>query len=217
MINLLPGLRKYSESVFPKQQNLFESLSQGQKPHTLMITCSDSRIDPCLLTQTKPGEIFVIRNAGNIVPPFGASHGGEEAAIEFAIEGLGVRNIVICGHSKCGAMAALMDQVNLEELPSVKRWLSHAQATRKRMKTLMNDGEVHLSEVIEQNVLVQVDNLKTHPSVSNALQTGQVQIYGWVYQFERGSVGVYDPQTKGFLPSTEVKEASEDHVSRFAI
>lgn len=215
MKNLLPGLRKFSERVFPEQQELFKSLSQGQKPHTLMITCSDSRIDPNLVTQTNPGEIFVVRNAGNIVPPYGASRGGEEAAIEFAIDGLGVSNIVICGHHKCGAMAALIDKTDLTGLPSVKSWLCHAQATKKRMDE--RSGETKVSHVVEENVLVQADNLKTHPSVSAALRSGRVHLYGWVYDFEAGFIAVYDPKLKRFLPSTEVKEEAERDANRFAM
>jgi carbonic anhydrase len=215
MKNLLPGLRKFSERVFPVHQEHFESLAQGQKPHTLMITCSDSRIDPNLVTQTKPGELFVVRNAGNIVPPFGASKGGEEAAIEFAIEGLGVSNIVICGHSQCGAMAALVDKVNLDNLPCVKSWLSHAQGTKKRMES--KGGDFELTDVVEENVLVQADNLWTHPSVSAALRAGSVQLFGWVYSFETGSIAVYDPRLKRYLPSTEVREEAEKNVSRFAL
>ncbi len=215
MNNLLPGLRKFSERVFPHQQKLFESLSQGQKPHTLLITCSDSRIDPNLVTQTSPGEIFVVRNAGNIVPPFGASKGGEEAAIEFAIEGLGVSNIVICGHSQCGAMAALTGKVNLDALPSLKNWLGHAQSTKKRMETKYNDFELH--HVVEENVLVQAENLKTHPSVSASLSLGRTRIFAWVYSFETGSIAVYDPNLKRYLPSIEVREESEKDVSRYAI
>jgi len=212
---LLPGLRKFSERVFPGHQEHFESLAQGQKPHTLMITCSDSRIDPNLVTQTKPGELFVVRNAGNIIPPFGASKGGEEAAIEFAIEGLGVRNIVICGHSQCGAMAALVDKVNLDNLPCVKSWLGHAQATKRRIDAMA--GDFDLSHVVEENVLVQADNLRTHPSVSGALRSGRVQLFGWVYSFETGSIAVYDPRLKKYLPSTEVKEESEKDETRFAL
>lgn len=215
MKNLLPGLRKFSETIFPRHQEHFESLAQGQKPHTLMITCSDSRIDPNLVTQTKPGELFVIRNAGNIVPPFGASRGGEEAAIEFAIEGLGVSNIVICGHSQCGAMAALSGKVNLEGLPCVKSWLGHAQGTKKRIESMLTDYS--LNDVIEENVLVQADNLRTHPSVSGALRSGRVQIFGWVYNFETGSIVVYDPKLKKYLLSTEVKEEVERNASRFAL
>ncbi len=215
MKNLLPGLREFSENVFPQHQDLFQSLSQGQKPHTLMITCSDSRIDPNLMTQTQPGELFVVRNAGNIVPPFGSSNGGEEAAIEFAIEGLGVRNIVICGHSKCGAMAALGENVDLSGLPSVKRWLCHAHATKRRMADRKEASD--LIETIHENVLVQADNLRTHPSVSAALRASRVHLFGWVYNFESGSVDVYDPKLERFLPSTEVKEEAMKDSSRFAL
>lgn len=214
MNHLLPGLRKFSESVFPHQQAMFEALYEGQKPHTLMITCSDSRIDPNLMTQTKPGEIFVVRNAGNIIPPYGSSRGGEEAAIEFAIEGLGISNIVVCGHSKCGAMSALMDDSNLSGLPCVESWLGHAHATRKRMQ---QHDKAELIEVIRENVLVQADNLKTHPSVSAALRAGKVKLYGWVYHFETGTVSIYDSELKRYLPSIEVGEETEKNHARFML
>ena len=215
MKSLLPGLRKFSENVFPEHQPLFESLSQGQKPHTLMITCSDSRIDPNLMTQTAPGELFVIRNAGNIVPPYGSSQGGEEAAIEFAIEGLKISHIVICGHSKCGAMAALDDKVDLSTLPSVKRWLGHASATKRRISDLK--GDCTAERVVTENVLVQVDNLKTHPSVSAALRAGRINIYAWVYHFEHGTVSIYDPRNHKFVPTAEVRGEIERDVARFAM
>lgn len=215
MKNLLPGLRKFSERVFPGHKGYFESLVQGQRPHTLLITCSDSRIDPNLVTQTKPGEIFVVRNAGNIIPPFGASRGGEEAAIEFAIEGLGISNIVICGHSHCGAMAALAGKVNLDSLPSLSLWLGHAQATKKRINLTAEDTD--LNRVIEENVLVQADNLRTHPSVSCALRSDRVQLFGWVYNFETGLISIYDPQLKLYIASNEVTQEVKNHESRFAL
>jgi carbonic anhydrase len=212
--NLIPGLRKFRENVFPLKQELFQSLSQGQAPHTLMIACSDSRIDPTLVTQAEPGEIFLIRNAGNIVPPYGASNSGEEATIEYAVAGLRVRNIVICGHSKCGAMAALAAHVNLDGLPSVKRWLCNAEATKRRLEG--TPRMENLLEVVQENVLVQADNLRTHPAVSAALQSGQVRIYGWVYNFEAGTVSIYDPKIKAYLPSNTVKEDFVD-AERFAL
>jgi carbonic anhydrase len=202
MKTLLEGLRRFSNDVYPDKRSLFEELSRGQKPHTLMITCSDSRIDPNLVTQTEPGEIFVVRNAGNIVPPFGSSRGGEEASIEFAIEALGVTNIVICGHSHCGAMNALMEPEKVASLPSVEHWLRHAAATRRRVQaaqdTALSPGE--------ENVLVQAENLKTHPAVSAALRRGTLEIFGWIYQFEDGLVRIYDPSKNAFVPSSEVKE-----------
>ncbi len=216
MHDLLPGLRKFRERVFPAQQQLFEALSHGQNPHTLMITCSDSRIDPNLVTQTQPGELFVVRNAGNIVPPYGASRGGEEAAIEFAIEGLGVSNIVICGHSQCGAMGALAQQRNMEHMPSVQSWLAHAAATKRRIE-LLSIESCHVHRFVEENVLVQVDNLKTHPSVSGALRLGRIRIFGWIYNFECGSVAVYDPKTQRYVASSEVRGESEMDESRFAL
>ncbi len=215
MNNLLPGLRNFSENIFPQHQNLFETLSLGQKPHTLMITCSDSRIDPNLVTQTTPGELFILRNAGNIIPKFGLSKGGEEAAIEFAIDGLGVSNVVICGHSKCGPMAALLNPADLVNLPSVKNWLRHADSTKERVRHL--GGKVTLSDLVDENVLAQVDNLKTHPSVSGALRSGRIQIYGWVYHFETGTINVYDPTNKRYVPSTEVKEQAMKNSARYAL
>ena len=215
MHKLLTGLQNFSRHVFPKQQKHFESLSQGQRPHTLLITCSDSRIDPNLVTQTKPGEIFIVRNAGNIIPPYGASRGGEEAAIEFAVDGLGVSNIVVCGHSQCGAVSALTNNFDLSRMPSVQRWLDHAQSTRRRMMDY--DGTYDLNQVIDDNVLVQVDNLKTHPSVSAALRAGRVKVFAWVYNFELGSVSIYDSKSKSFVLCTDVDNQGINEVNRFSL
>lgn len=212
MKNLIPGLRKYSDTIFPNQKPLFDSLAQGQAPHTLFITCSDSRIDPSLVTQTQPGEIFVVRNAGNIIPPFGASKGGEEAAIEFAIDGLKVSNVVICGHSQCGAMSALIDKSKVASLPSVHRWLDHAESTLRRLRPEKKNVDC----AIHENVLVQVDNLKTHPAVSAAISRGTLRIFGWIYHFEEGLVSVYNPESKKFIASSEV-QSDDESFKRFSL
>jgi len=212
MQNLIPGLRKFSEEVFPQQRPLFENLSSGQKPHTLLITCSDSRIDPNLVTQTQPGEMFVVRNAGNIVPPFGSSRGGEEAAIEFAVEGLKVTNVVICGHTHCGAMAGLMGRVNLDSMPSLRNWLEHAAATKRRMQ----NSESTIA-VAEENVLVQADNLKTHPSISAALREKRIRIFGWLYHFETGDITLYDTGSRKFIPSCDARIGLAEGAGRFAL
>mgnify|MGYP001589311469 CR=1 FL=1 len=209
---LLQGLRKFSKDIYPDHKPLFDQLSQGQKPHTLLITCSDSRIDPNLVTQTNPGEIFVVRNAGNIIPPYGSSKGGEEAAIEFAIEALGVSNIVVCGHTKCGAMSALVQPDSVKNLPSVARWLDHAEATRRRCK----DNHEPLA-VIQENVLVQAENLKSHPAVSAALRRNSIQIFGWVYHFEIGEITIYDPTVKKFVRSIDVKDRADSDFKTLAI
>ena len=127
MQRLLDGLRVFQHRVFPALRPRFERLANGQQPHTLFITCSDSRIVPHLLTQTEPGELFVLRNAGNLVPPWTAEHAGEAATIEYAVQVLNVREIVVCGHSHCGAMQALLDPASVESLPAVRQWLAHAQ------------------------------------------------------------------------------------------
>lgn len=217
MNNLLPGLRKFTREVFPNLKPDFESLSKGQTPHTLFITCSDSRVVPNLLTQTAPGEIFLVRNAGNIVPPFGASRGGEEAAIEFAVDGLKVTNIVICGHTHCGAMAALLTPEKLDHLPAMRKWLKHASATKKRVDVLQKSRQRGLIDVIEENILVQAENLKTHPSVSAALLEKRIRIYGWVYHFESGKVDIYDPKLSKFVCSTEVQEEASKNSANFSL
>ena len=128
---LVAGVHKFTHGVFRQQQELFERLSHGQDPQTLFITCSDSRIDPNLITHTAPGDMFVLRNAGNLIPAFGGTSGGEVATIEYAVTGLEVRDIVICGHSHCGAMKGLLHAESLAEMPAVAEWLKHAEATRR--------------------------------------------------------------------------------------
>jgi carbonic anhydrase len=215
MKKLLPGLRRFSETIYPEQKKLFRELASGQTPHTLFITCSDSRIDPTLVTQTQPGELFVVRNAGNIIPPYGASKGGEEAAIEYAVEVLGVKSIVVCGHSMCGAMKALgATREELEPLPSVRLWLRHADATRRLVKVRGDEG---LEDAIEQNTLVQIQNLKTHPVVWAAIREKRVHLFAWVYHFERGHVCIYDKSKNAFVPSAECDEEAINHLEDFEL
>jgi len=203
MQKLVAGIHQFQQSVFSSQKRLFERLVNGQQPIALFITCSDSRIDPSLLMQTKPGELFIMRNAGNIVPPYGAVHGGEAATIEYAVSVLKVRDVVICGHSHCGAMTGLLKPEQLEELPAVRHWLEHAGATRRIMKENyghLTEPHARLTATVEENVLVQIENLKTHPCVAAALARGDLKLHGWVYKFESGQVFAYDPQHEQFLP-----------------
>ena len=215
MRNLLPGIRNFSFKIFPKYKDFFNSLAQGQKPHTLLITCADSRIDPTLVTQSDPGELFILRNTGNIIPAFNAAGNSEEAGIEFAVNGLGIKQIVVCGHSQCGAMSAILNEQNANgDLVNVHRWLKSADATRKMIS---KNKDITLQEVIEQNTLIQVDNLKTHPSVATAIKENRINIFAWVYNFESGCVTLYDPKEKRYVPSTEIKEKDESDTSRFAL
>src|SRR6185503_1793507 len=128
---LVAGVHRFRHEVFRQQRELFERLAHGQEPQSLFITCSDSRIDPNLITHTSPGDLFVLRNAGNLIPAYGTTSGGEVATIEFAIMALGVRDIVVCGHSHCGAMKGVLNPASVAEMPAVAEWLKHAEATRR--------------------------------------------------------------------------------------
>ena len=163
----------------------------------------DSRIDPNLLTQTEPGELFVIRNAGNIVPPYSSASGGEAATIEYAVNVLGVRDAVVCGHSHCGAMAGLLDPAAVSTLPAVQTWLVNSATTLERLEQLQAspaDAAARLTATVEQNVLVQLDHLRSHPSVAAALGRGELNLHGWVYHFETGDVTAYDAGGDCFTP-----------------
>src|SRR5262249_4796051 len=155
---------------------------------TLFITCSDSRINPNLITQTEPGDLFIIRNAGNILPPHGPYTSGEEATVEFAVAGLKVRDVIVCGHSHCGAVKGLLNPEKVAEMPAVAAWLKHAEPTWK----IISEKYRHLEDValltaaIEENVLVQIENLRTYPPVAAALAEGRLKIHGWVYKIETG-------------------------------
>ncbi len=203
MKKLLRGLRDFKTNYFSHHPELFEHLSHGQAPRVLFITCSDSRIVPNLITQTEPGEIFVIRNAGNIIPPFGAANGGEGAAVEYAIHALGIEQIIVCGHSHCGAMKGLLQIGSLEEeMPLVYDWLRHADATRRLVKE--NYQGYSKDELLEittaENVLTQIENLETYPVVHSRLYQGKLHIYGWVYLIETGEILAYDAETHSYMP-----------------
>ncbi len=200
MEKIIRGVHTYQEDVFGTQQELFERLSHGQNPDVLFITCSDSRIDPSLVTQAEPGDLFVLRNAGNMIPPYGASNGGEAAAVEFAVTGLGVSDIVVCGHSQCGAVAGLLNPQKLEKLPTVAQWLKHASTTKQIVEDKYADvsGDELMTAAIKENVLVQLDNLRTHPSVASKLAQGVLNLHAWVYTFEDGRIYAYDPDEKRF-------------------
>ena len=174
-----------------------------------LFSCSDSRINPNLITQTEPGDLFILRNAGNIIPPHGAANGGEGATIEFAVAELGVKDVIVCGHSLCGAMKGLLHPEKLGHLPAVKAWLAHAEATR----WIMMDKYQHLSSdalltaTVEENVLVQIENLRTHPCIASGLARGDLKLHAWVYKIETGQVFAYNATEHQFLPLTDAPVA----------
>lgn len=206
MQKLVEGVHQFQSSIFRSQRELFERLANEQNPEALFITCSDSRINPNLITQTQPGDLFIIRNAGGIVPPHGASNGGEGATIEFAVAGLGVKDVILCGHSDCGAMKGLLYPEMLKEMKAMSDWLSHAEATRwvVRDKYSNLNKEALLNVTIQENVLIQLENLRTHPSVAAGLSAGTLKLHAWVYKIESGEVFAFDPVVEQFAPIADV-------------
>lgn len=203
MRHLIEGVTAFQRDHFEPNREAFRKLAGGQSPTTLFVTCSDSRIDPNLLTQTPPGELFVLRNAGNVVPAYGTAPGGEEATIEYAMLGLGVEEIVVMGHSGCGAMGALLEREYLEGLPAVYSWLAHAEGARWAVEAGASyDGENLAYAIIEANVLLQLDNLLTHPSVAERHVAGEVRLHGWVYGIGDGRVRTYDASQECFVSLT---------------
>jgi carbonic anhydrase len=206
MQKLVEGLHKFQSEVFHTHQELFTALAKGQEPETLFITCSDSRISPNLITQTKPGDLFILRNAGNLVPSYGPSSGlgGEAGTIEFAVAGLGVKHIIVCGHTLCGAVKGLLNPSSLDKMPAVKAWLEHAEGTRRVMAENYSHltGKELLTAAIEENVLSQLESLRTHPAVRSRLARGDLSLYGWVYKMESGEIFQFDAASNQFAPVT---------------
>src|SRR5262249_11799058 len=161
MERLIQGIHQFQKEHFRSLHGLFQQLARGQNPETLFITCSDSRIDPCLLTQSRPGDLFILRNAGNIVPPHGTPVNGEAATVEYAVAVLGVKDVIVCGHAQCGAMKALLSPEGLRDLPALAAWLRYAEATRRVIQASYGhlSGEHLLSAAVEENLLTHLTNL----------------------------------------------------------
>ncbi|MCW5624498.1 MAG: carbonic anhydrase [Burkholderiales bacterium] len=207
MDNLLDRAARFRGQIFPRQSALYRRLAtDGQSPKALMISCADSRVVPEAIMQAEPGDLFVCRNAGNIVPPFSQANGGVSSAVEYAVVALGVRDIVVCGHSDCGAMKAFLQPEKLEEMPNVAAWLRHARAAHsvvcKAYPQL--DAAATARALALENVLTQINHLRTHPSVAAAIADGTLALHGWFFQIESGSIFAYDGNTGRF------EEASDD-------
>lgn len=196
------GVVRFQQEVFPEKRDLFERLSQGQSPEALFITCSDSRIETAMITQTDPGELFICRNAGNIVPPHTTNTGAMTASIEFAVAALKVPHIVVCGHTECGAMKGAMNPEGLDELPHVREWLGYSKAAVDIVRELGGDldEEGRMRMLLEQNVMLQLQHLKTHPAVATRLAKGDLQLHGWVYDIKSGDVCAWDEAESRFMP-----------------
>jgi len=202
MKQLVEGISKFRRDVFPEHSSLFGELATGQHPEALFITCADSRIVPELITQTKPGDLFICRTVGNLVPPYGDSDSGVGSAIEYAVTALNVPNIVVCGHSDCGAMKAILHPERMDRLPQTRSWVRFAEAAREVVlsKDPKAPEAAQLSALTEENVIAQLEHLKTHPSVAARLARGGLQLYGLVYQIHSGDISAYDANAGSFFP-----------------
>lgn len=212
LAKLTDGILKFQRDVFPDRQAEFAYAAQNpQKPHTLLITCADSRIDPEAITQSGAGQIFVTRNIGNMVPPYGEMLGGVSAVIEYAVDALGVQHAVVCGHTDCGAMKGVLAEAGkLDSMPTVKSWLRNADAA-KRVAASVDGGTPSLHTLTEQNVLSQVQHLRTHPSVAGAIARGVLTVSGWVYDIEHGDVRIYDEAQDKFVSVRDSASRDTQH------
>ncbi|MGD9762852.1 MAG: carbonic anhydrase [Candidatus Binatia bacterium] len=208
MKKLIDGVLRFQSEIFPQQRKLFEDLASAQSPQFLLITCSDSRVVPSLLVQVGPGELFICRNAGNIVPAHGEHSGGVAATIEYAVRVLKVKHIIVCGHSDCGAMKAVLHPDAVAELPAVAHWVAYAARARAVVLETANGAseEKLLEALVQENVLAQLDNLRTHPCVAAKLKSGAVELHGWTYDIRHGEFLMWSPERGVWQPLCELAE-----------
>ncbi len=202
MKKILEGLSLFQRVAYPRHRELFERLAKNQTPQAVFISCSDSRVVTNLLVQAEPGDLFIIRNAGNIVPPAGSAYGGTTASLEYAIVALGIRDVILCGHSNCGAMRGVLHPETLDAMPAVRQWVSYADAARRAAVEAHPgaDDETLLDKVVDFNVIAQVRNLRTFPFVRPLVETGELRLHGWVYDIATGRVKGLDATGEAFVP-----------------
>jgi carbonic anhydrase len=206
MQSLINGFFHFKHHVFPQERQHFQRLRNGQNPQALFITCADSRIVPELITQSRPGDLFVCRTVGNQIPAYSAAGSNAvSSAIEYALMALNVRDIIVCGHSDCGAMKAILHPEKLADLPATASWLEHADAARSA--ALQRRGNAtegtSLHNVTEENIIAQLRNLATHPTVAERLQRSELTLHGWHYQIHSAEIAAYDASLRLFLPLEE--------------
>jgi carbonic anhydrase len=203
---LKTGIRRFRTEIYPLNEATYlKAVSEPQRPHALFVTCADSRIDPEMITQSGPGDLFVTRNVGNLVPAYGEMMGGVSAVIEYAVMALKVQHVVVCGHSDCGAMKGLLNPESLEKMPTVRSWLKNAHAALSVANSLAANGETPgelMRRLTEENVLLQMQHLRTHPSVAGAMAREELTISGWVYDIGKGEVRISEDGGRVFRPVT---------------
>jgi carbonic anhydrase len=199
---LIEGHKHFLSAVFPNRKHQFQLLADRQAPAYLFITCSDSRIVPDLILGTGPGDLFITRNAGNVVPVGANEVDGVTATIEYAVEVLKVKHAILCGHSDCGALKAALDRKGLEKLPKARRWLSHVEGafTHRQPLNPADSEHAELASLIRGNVVAQLHNLRAQPSVARAVMEGRLEVHGWYYDILTGRIESWDEQQRRFAP-----------------
>jgi carbonic anhydrase len=199
---VIEGHKRFLSEIFPLRKKQFHLLSESQAPEFLFITCADSRVVPDLILGTGPGDLFIIRNAGNVVPVSAPEGDGVTATIEYAVEVLKVKHAILCGHSDCGALKAAVNTNSLETLPKAKKWLRHVEAAfHHRQPVNHAEGEgAELAALIRGNVVAQLENMKAQPSVAQAVKNGSLTIHGWYYDILSGRIERYDEKLRRFVP-----------------
>jgi carbonic anhydrase len=200
---LVAGFKRFSEKYFKGDEGGFPRLSDGQSPKTLIIGCSDSRVDPALITLASPGELFVVRNVANLIPPFestSSGHHGVSAAIEFAVVNLKVENVIILGHRQCGGIRALMSGPQTKEDSFIGMWMEIAESAKDRVikKFSKLDFETQCKECELEGIITSIENLKTFPFVKEAIKTRKLNILGIYFDLEKGTLLEYDENTEKF-------------------
>lgn len=205
MQRLIEGHKKFLAEVFPRRRDQFHLLAESQTPEWLFITCSDSRIVPDLILGTGPGDLFISRSIGNIVPVSMNDVDGVTATIEYAVDVLKVKHVILCGHSDCGALKAALDRRGLEKLPKASRWLQHVEAAFTHRQPLNPEDGLHaeLASLIRGNVVAQLLNLRAQPSVARAMMEGRIQVHGWYYEILSGRIERFDEGARRFVPLAE--------------
>lgn len=195
MRKILEGLAEFQNKVYPGHRELFERLKNNQTPSALFITCSDSRVVPNLILQSDPGELFIIRTAGNMIPPYrSALGGGVAASIEYAVEVLGIRDIILCAHSDCGPMKAVLHPEKVAALPAVAEWVKHGELARRKFEAEQPqaEGAAALDRIAQFNIVQQLKHLAAYPFIRSRIEKHEIQLFGWYYRIEDGRILTYD-------------------------
>jgi carbonic anhydrase len=208
MKKLIQGIVDFRKSLTPENRTLFAQLALGQKPDALFIACSDSRVVPNLFASTNPGDVFVLRNIGNLIPPVGSQEASAQAAIEFAVFSLKISDIIICGHSECCAMQSLAEGFDSDHCPHLVSWLKYGEEAYHKVKKgfTINSKLSEHNQISQVNVLQQMEHVMSYPFVRERVEKNQLRVHGWWFDIAQADVYCYEPSLLQFVLIDE-KEA----------